>query len=128
MADENSTSQADKGRFDLTERTARFGEDTIEFLRTITRDDVTGPLIRQLVRSATSVGANYEEADDASSKKEFRYRIRVCLRESRESKPWFRMIAKAAPDRRDRSRELWSEAQELTLIFAAILRSSKDGK
>ncbi|NLF08789.1 MAG: four helix bundle protein, partial [Pirellulaceae bacterium] len=73
----------------------------------------------------TSVGANYCEADDAGSKKEFRYRISICKRESRETKHWLRMIAAAAPEQKDEARRLWREAQELNLIFSAIYRSKK---
>ncbi|MBX3426019.1 MAG: four helix bundle protein [Pirellulales bacterium] len=57
--------------YDLAERTAAFGERVVRFARHVPRDDVTGPLIRQLVRSATSIGANYAEADEAGSPKEF---------------------------------------------------------
>ena len=111
--------------FDLAERTARFGETAIRFARQIQVDAVTRPLIVQLVRAATSVGANYCEADEAGSRKEFRYRISVCKRESRESKHWLRMIATAAATHRNDARVLWKEANELTLIFASIFRNSK---
>jgi len=84
---------SDRREFDLAERTALFGEVVISFARSIRRDDVSGPLIRQLVRSATSIGANYTEADEAGSTKEFRYRISVCCREARETQYWLRMLA-----------------------------------
>ncbi|HWB00944.1 MAG TPA: four helix bundle protein [Pirellulales bacterium] len=109
-------------QFDLEERTARFGEAVIAFAKLLGVNVVTTPLIAQLVRAATSIGANYCEADDASSKKEFRYRIAVCKKESRETKHWLRMIAAAAPEHADNARKLWSEAKELHLIFAAIIR------
>ena len=109
-------------KFDLEERTARFGERIIQFARRISLDPVTEPLIKQMVRAGTSVGANYGEADDAGSKKEFRYRISVCKRESRESKHWLRMIAAAVPALKDEARLHWQEAKELHLIFAAIFR------
>jgi len=64
--------------YDLEERTARFGEDIIDFAKTIPRDAVTLPIIAQLVRCGTSVGANYLEADDAVSKKEFLKNIGTC--------------------------------------------------
>ena len=112
------------GRFDLEERTARFGEAVIGLARTLPVTPVTEPLIRQAVRASTSVGANYCEADDAGSKKEFRYRISICKRESRESKHWLRMLAAAIPERKDDARPLWCEAKELNLIFAAIYRKS----
>ena len=115
-----------KKTFDLEERTAKFGEDVIDFVRTISIVPVTEPLIRQLVNSATSVGANYCEADDAGSKKEFRYRISLCKRESRETKHWLRMMAKAVPEKKDEARRLWQEAKELNLIFASIYRGRRD--
>ena len=84
--------------YDLEERTAVFGEECIAFARAVKPDDVTGPLVRQFVRSSTSIGANYCEADEAGTKKEFRYRVSVAKRESKETKYWLRMLAKAAPD------------------------------
>jgi four helix bundle protein len=116
-----------EGRYDLEERTARFGEAIIGLAKKTPVNPVTEPLIRQLVRAATSVGANYCEADDASSKKEFRYRINVCKREAREAKHWLRMIGAAAPELIDDARAHWQEAKELHLIFASIHRST-DGR
>ncbi len=113
-------------RFDLEERTARFGEAVVAFARRLPVNPVTEPLIGQLVNSGTSVGANYCEADDAGTKKEFRYRISLCKRESRESKHWLRMMATAVPEAKDEARGLWREAKELNLIFAAIYRSGKN--
>lgn len=115
---------AGRKQFDLGERTARFGEAAIHFARALRLDAVTSPLVEQLVRSATSVGANYGEADESGTKKEFRYRISLCRRESRESKHWLRMIAAAVPQSKADARRLWREANELTLIFAAIYRKS----
>ena len=108
--------------FDLEERTARFGETVIDLLKKVPRDSLTDPLISQLVRAATSVGANYCEADDSCTKKEFRKSIGYCRRESRESKHWLRMIARAVPERAMECRPLWQEAMELNLIFSRILR------
>ncbi len=89
---------------------------------------MNAPLISQLVKSATSIGSNYCEADEAGSKKEFKYRISVCCRESRETKYWFRMNAAAAPSKADEARSLWKEADELNRIFAAIQRKTGDGE
>jgi four helix bundle protein len=121
-ADESG--EACRRQFDLGERTARFGETAIQFARALRLDAVTSPLVEQLVRAATSVGANYGEADEAGSKKEFRYRISLCRREARECKHWLRMIATAAPQSKEDARRVWKEANELTLIFAAIHRKS----
>jgi four helix bundle protein len=92
--------------FDLEERTVRFGESVVRFARLLPNTAVTDPLIRQVVRSATSIGANYCEADDAGSRKEFRYRISLCKREARETKHWLRMIAAASPDSLTETRKL----------------------
>ena len=116
-----------RGPFDLEERTARFGEDAIAFAKRVPVNLVTSPLIGQLVRAATSVGANYCEADEAESRKEFRYRISLCKRESKETKFQIRMIAAAADDMRESGRPLWQEAKELTRIFATILRKCGGG-
>jgi four helix bundle protein len=116
---------ADRDRrpeYDLEERTAQFGEAIIGFVKKSPVNVVTTPIISQLVRAATSVGANYCEADEAETLKEFRYRIGVCKRESREVKHQIRMLVAAEPHLRDEGRTLWQEAKELTRIFAAILR------
>jgi four helix bundle protein len=111
--------------FDLEERTARFGEAVIHFCKTIPLTPITQSLVGQLVRASTSIGANYCEADDAGSKKEFRYRISVCKRESRETKHWLRMIAATIPEFAQETRIHWRECKELHLIFAAMIRSKK---
>jgi four helix bundle protein len=111
-----------KGPYDLGERTGRFGESAIALAKRVVVTPVTRSLIDQLVRAATSVGANYAEADDADSRKDFRHRIGICRREAKESKHWLRMLAASCPELRDDARSLWKEAQELTLIFSAIKR------
>jgi len=125
--DEPATPSAGNGhKYDLEERTAAFSERVIDFALSVERNAVTMPLISQLVRSATSIGANYCEADDAESKRDFRHKIGLCRKESRETKYWFRMIARAASKSKDEARPLWQEAKELHLIFAKIWRSSGD--
>jgi len=109
--------------YDLEERTALFGEAVIAFAKRVPQNVVSVPLIRQLVRCGTSVGANYCEADDAVSKKEFRKNIGTCKKESRETKHFIRMIAAAEPTMKESARPLWQEAKELHLIFAKIHRS-----
>ncbi|MDQ8193745.1 four helix bundle protein [Coraliomargarita sp. SDUM461004] len=111
-------------KYDLEERTAVFGEDVIAFAQGIPVNQITRSLIDQLVRAGTSVGANYCEADDAHTKKEFRHKLSYCRKESRETKHWLRMMAKAVPDCRDHSLVLWKEAHELNLIFSSIIRNS----
>ncbi len=109
--------------YDLEERTAKFGESVIAFAKTVPLSPITNRLVDQVVGAATSVGANYCEADDAVSKKDFRYKISICKKESRETKFFIRMIIKAAPELRDAAKPLWQEAKELHLIFAKIYHS-----
>ena len=103
-----------------------FGEAVIHFAKTIPRNPVTLPLIDQIVRSGTSVAANYCEADDAVSKKDFKNKIGTCRKESRETKLWLRMIAAAEPELKAEARKLWQEAKELHLIFAALEKIMTD--
>lgn len=107
-------------KFDLEERTAKFGEDIIKFCKKIPRGPITDPLIIQLVKAGTSVGANYCEADDAESKQDFRHKIGICKKESRESKHFIRMIIVAIPELKEEARPFWQEAKELNLIFNSI--------
>lgn len=105
---------------DLEERSAKFGEEVVGFLRTLKKDVIITQLISQLVRSATSVGANYMEAQCASSRKDFRNKIFICKKEAQESQHWLRMIAKYLPERKPEIMVLWKETHELTLIFQKI--------
>ena len=107
-------------KYDLEERTARFGEEAIRFCKKVPQGVITSPLINQLVRAATSVGANYAEADDAESKKDFKHKIGICKKEAREAKHFLRMMACAVPELKENARILFSEANELNLIFNAI--------
>jgi len=112
-------------RYDLEERTAKFGEAAIDFVKTLKQNSVNSPLISQIVRSATSIGANYCEANNASSKKDFKNKIFICKKESSETKHWLRMIARANPDKKDKCKLLWKEVNELTMIFSKIIISLK---
>ena len=113
----------EKRVYDLEERTARFGEAIIDFVKTIPQSAVTSRIISQLVGAATSVGANYLEADDAGSKKEFLKNIGTCRKEARETKHFLRMIVRAVPELKPEARKLWTEARELNLIFSKIWRN-----
>ena len=115
-----------KPAYDLEERTARFGEAMIDFAKRMPPGPLTDRIISQLVRAGTSVGANYDEADDAVSKKEFLKCIGTCKKEARESKHFLRMASRAVPELKSDARELRLEARALHLIFAKIWRSGKE--
>ena len=108
--------------FDLEERTARFGEAIIRFCKAIPRGPENDRLIDQLVGCGTSLGANYCEANEGVSKKDFRSTIGRCVKEAKETKFFLRMIAASEPKLADSARELYREAKELHLIFASIFR------
>lgn len=110
--------------FDLEERTSLLGEQVIELCLRIPENAVNRPLISQLVRAGTSIGANYCEADDAQSPKDFRHKIALCRKESHETKYWCRMLAKAVPAEKTAIRLLWKESRELNLIFSTIFRKT----
>ncbi len=111
--------------YDLEERTDRFGEEIIKFCKSIKQDVITKPIINQIIRSGTSPGANYMEANSASSKKDFKNKIHICKKEIQETKHWLRMISIAVLHKKEDARKLWKEAQELTLIFGKIVSKLK---
>jgi len=111
-------------KYDLEERTAKFGEEIIKFANKISKNVITLPLVSQLVKAGTSVGANYCEADDAESRKDFQHKIGICKKEAKETKHWLRMIVVAVPELKEEARKYWKEAQELNLIFNAIVKST----
>jgi four helix bundle protein len=112
--------------YNLEERTAKFGESVILFCKNITQDTINRPIINQLIRSATSVGANYMEANGASSRKDFSNKIFICKKEAQETKHWFRMFNQCNPEKREELEKLWQEAQELTMIFQKITNSLRE--
>ncbi|MEK7096102.1 MAG: four helix bundle protein [Patescibacteria group bacterium] len=113
-------------KYDLEERTASFAEDVIKICRTIKYNSISNPIVSQLIRSATSIGANYMEANGASSKKDFRNKIYICKKESQETQHWLRMLSTAQPELRDELRTFWQEAHEFVLIFQKITSSLRN--
>jgi len=107
-------------KYDLEERTAKLGESIIKLCKRIPKNEITRPLVNQLVRCGTSVGANYCEANDAESRSDFKHKIGICKKESREVKHFLRMMAVAVPEMRDEIIVHWKEAKEINLIFNSI--------
>ena len=115
-------------KYNLEERTAKFGENIIKLSHKIPKTPTNIPIISQLVRAGTSVGANYCEADCAESKKDFEHKIGICKKESKETRHWLRMLAVAEQNVTNEARVLWKEANELNLIFTSIVKSVRLGK
>ncbi len=117
-------SQKYKHQFDLEDRTAFFSTKVLDFCGKITVNYLTENQIRQLIKSATSIGANYMEANGSDSKRDFKSKISICKKEAKETTYWLRILINLFPNKKDELKILWSEAQELLLIFSAIIRNS----
>ena len=110
--------------YDLEERTAVFGEQIIGFIKNHNLSKHERVLADQLLRAATSIGANYMEAAGASSKKDFAHKMSICRKEAKETTYWLRMLAKAQSELKEECRGLYKEAHELVLIFSKSISSA----
>jgi four helix bundle protein len=111
-------------KFDLEDRTAKFGGEIVKFCKSLEKDLVMKPIANQLIRSGTSIGANYCEANNASSRKDFRNKIFICKKESQETKYWLKISSDCISEQqKENARKLWKECQELTMIFQKIVNS-----
>jgi four helix bundle protein len=113
--------------YNLEERTAKFSENILELVRTIKRDDINRNIIIQLVRAATSIGANYYEANASSSKKDFRNKIYISKKEANETKYWLKLLSKYHPELKEKIIKLWQEAHEFHLIFQKVTNTMDNG-
>ncbi len=111
-------------RFDLEERTFQFARRTRAFVKTLAKTIGNVEDARQVIRSSGSVGANYIEANEALSKKDFVLRIKICRKEAKESRYWLRLIEAVDAGASERE-SLVQEAQELMNIFGSIVRKSE---
>ncbi|KKU86049.1 MAG: hypothetical protein UY16_C0063G0002 [Candidatus Gottesmanbacteria bacterium GW2011_GWA2_47_9] len=112
-------------KYDLEERTAKFAVRVIELVKKITPSPINKRIIEQVVGSSGSIGANYNEANEGESKKDFYHKISISKKEIKETQHWLRLLAAAEPQHKTELRNLWQEAHELILIFAKILASQK---
>lgn len=112
--------------YDLEERTAKFGITIITFCKKIKQNPINKSIINQIVRSATSIGANYMEANAASSKKDFRNKIYICKKEAQETKHWIRMMAECEENKKEELKIIWKECNEIVLIFGKIASKLKN--
>lgn len=113
-----------KHKFDLEERTLEFAKAVIRLCKKLQQKIINRELISQLIRSSGSVGANYREANEALSKKDFSYRIKISRKEAKESHYWLELLQEATPEHIDEIKKLQEEAIELKKIFSAIINKS----
>jgi four helix bundle protein len=113
-------------QYDLEDRTFIFAKDVRAFVKLIPKTLANIEDTKQVVRSSGSVGANYIEANESLSKKDFVMRIKICRKEAKESRYWLRLIDAGDDSTVKKYRnDLVQEATELTSIFGAILRKSE---
>lgn len=117
-----------KKKFDIHERVYRFVLGVLKFLRKLGRSQENLVIIDQIARSATSVGANDQEADGVSTKKEFIHRYTVVRRELKETTYWLRLIADLNPRLASEAKGLLDEGDELTKIVSKIIDNARKSK
>ena len=106
----------------MESRTKEFSKRVLRSIKVMPTKVVNDNIVKQLLRSATSIGANYCEANGAVSKQDFRQKVFICKKEAKETLHWLRIIAKANPELADQCRKLWKESHELILIFSSIAK------
>ncbi|MFK7899936.1 MAG: four helix bundle protein [Cyclobacteriaceae bacterium] len=112
-------------KYELEERTLKFAKKVRVFIRKISKDIANIEDGKQLIRSSGSVGANYIEANEALSKKDFQYRIKICKKEAKESSFWLELISVLGSTNLEEERiKLYQESVELVKIFSAIYNNS----
>jgi four helix bundle protein len=112
-------------KYDLEERTSKFAKRVIALCRQLEKHVINRELIGQLVRSAGSVGANYREANEALSRKDFSYRVKICRKEAKESSYWLDLLREANEEYRREIEDLFQESVELRKIFSSIAEKAK---
>lgn len=112
--------------YDLEEKFEQLGEKIIILAKQACKNPVALPLANQLVRSGTSIGANYMEANGASSKKDFKNKIHICKKEAKETMHWLRMLAITDDKTKDECRKLWQETQGYAKMFSKIISTTQD--
>ncbi len=112
-------------KYDLEERTLEFGKRIIGLAKSLPKNAVNRRLIDQVIRSGTSMGANYREANETETKRDFKFRIRICRKEGKETIYWLQLVVEANLEFKEKVKPLLQESTELVKIFAAILEKSK---
>lgn len=112
-------------RYNLEERTLKFSKNVRSFIIKIKKTIASFEDSKQLVRSSGSVGANYIEANESLSKKDFILRIKICRKEAKESRYWLDLIETSDTGLEKEKNYLMMEAIELMKIFGSILEKCK---
>lgn len=120
------TNDGNPKRYDLEDRTFEYAKDVRAFVKLLPRTIANVEDVKQLIRASGSVGANYIEANDSLSKKDFTMRIKICRKEAKESRYWLRLLDTVTKKEAETARDgLVREATELMNIFGSIARKSE---
>ena len=112
--------------YDLEERTFLYGKECALFVKSLSKNMLSTEYGKQLIRSSSSVGANYIEANESLGEKDFKMRIKICRKEAKESSYWLRMIRETGlAENTKQINNLIQESFELRKIFTAILVNRK---
>lgn len=117
-------SQIRNKKYDLEDRTLRFSKNIISFCKTLPKNTINFNLTNQLIRCATSIGANYREANDSLGKKDFIHKLRIARKESKETIYWLELITENNPEKSKIAENLLKESEELRNILSAIINKS----
>jgi len=112
-------------RYDLEERTRNFAKNIVSLMMKLPKNPVNNRMIEQLIGSGGSIGANYCEANEAESKKDFTHKIGICKKEVKETRYWLNLLFHANPNYSEQFKTLSIEVQELLLIFSKIISSCR---
>lgn len=112
-------------KYDLEERTFQFARQVAVVSKKLVRTLSNAVYVKQLLRSSSSVGANYVEANESLGKKDFLMHVRICRKEAKESRYWLRLVVETNTEAPPEVQALHNEATELLKIFSAIIEKSK---
>jgi four helix bundle protein len=115
----------DQKEYDLENRTLKFTKDMIKFTKNIPINMINNEILKQVIRSSGSIGANYIEANESLSKKDFIMRIKICRKEAKETAYWLKVLDINKLDLKLQCEHLYNEAIQLKKIFSAIDLKSK---
>ena len=115
-----------EARGELQQRVADFSKSVLHLFRGLPLDVTSRPIISQLVRSATSIGANYMESTGASSGKDFTYKLFICKKEAQETEYWLDLLSSMFDNKAEEIMKLKSECHEFILIFQAATKTMRE--
>ncbi len=107
-------------KYDLEERTLKFAKNCIDICKKVEKNIINNELVKQLIRASCSIGANYREANDTITKRDFLHKAGICRREAKESKYWLELFLHANTNLNKELEQLIDESLQFARIFASM--------